>query len=383
MKRIVIVGGGFVGLLATRRLQRRLRGKAQITLVDRNERFVFSPWLIDGLAGQKDAPDYSANYTELAAKEGWLFERGDAQTIDRNAKVLDIKTHDGTSKALPYEFLVVCPGSSVAYYGIPGADTNAFPLKTLEDVQRVHAKLAELVKQARVADEVTAKHLLRFVIVGGGPSGIEALFALKRYLRHELLCDAPQLTNKLAFTLVDGGKNILNGFKETIVAGARKALERQGVEIVNGDPAASVEAGGLTLKSGKKLDSGLVLWCAGVSPNALDAKPELPRQSDSFLHLEHAVFGAGDAILFLDAQGKPASRTAQTAMQQARVLADNVLAGMAGKEPKPYKHHVRGFILTFGDTGYLDTPIGGHMFPTVVPFREIFYRFRFWQMTGR
>jgi NADH dehydrogenase len=296
---------------------------------------------------------------------------------------------DGSSSSLEYDWLVMSPGSKVAYYGIPGADANAFPLKTLDDVTRIHEALKTVVNEARTATPEVAKHLLRFVIVGGGPSGIESLFALKRYVSHELLADNPRLRGLLQFTLVDAGKQILNGFKDRIVTGAVKALERQGVEIVTGDPATSVEPHALVLKSGRRLEAGLIVWAAGVQPNDMPSKPEMPRnekkqlQSDECLRLDHCVYAGGDAVTFMCEDGKPASRTAQTAMQQAEMLAQNVLRCLTGEEPKPYHHVVKGTILTFGDTGYLDTPIGGVMFPSVVPIRHYFYKLRFWQMTGR
>ncbi|MEI7512849.1 MAG: FAD-dependent oxidoreductase [Candidatus Uhrbacteria bacterium] len=389
MQQIVIVGGGFVGLRATRRLQRLLRGKVHITLVDRRERFVFSPWLIDGLAGSKNETDYSATYAALAAKEGWIFEQSEAISIDRYAKLVDLKTINGASKALPYDWLIVSPGSHIAFYGVPGAETNAYTLKSLNDVKDIHDRLAELVASARLANESSAANFLRFVIVGGGPSGIESLFALKQYLTRELLYDSPRLAGLCSFTIIDGGINILGGFNDSIVSSARKALERQSVHIENGDAAASIETDGVVLKSGKRLDASFVLWSAGVAPNDLSAKPDLPRdtrrtlQSDPCLQLEHAIYGAGDGVTVLDSDGKPASKTAQTAMLESQSIIQNISRSVFRKDPRPYKHRVHGFILTFGDTGYFDTPIGGHMFPTVVPLREIFYRFRFWQMTGK
>jgi NADH dehydrogenase len=389
MQKIVIVGGGFVGLRVARLLRHKLKDMAKITLIDRNDRFVFSPWLIDGLAGTMDADQYSEPYAHAAAMDGFTFIQGEAMVTDRNAKMVEVKMPDGTMSNMEYDWLVMGPGANVAYYGIPGADTNAYALKKLEDVPRLHEALKNLVTEARTATPEQANMLMHFVVVGGGPTGIESLFSLKRYLAHELLADNPRLADLLHFTLVDSGKNILNGFKDSIVAGARKALERQKLEIVTGDPAVSVEPHALVMKSGRRVEAGLILWAAGVQPNDMPSKPDMPKneknqmQSDVCLRVDHCIFAGGDSVVFMDEQGKPASRTAQTAMEEASMLAANVLRSIQGQEPLPYHHKNKGTILTFGDTGYLDTPLFGVMFPSVVPLRHYFYKYRFWQITGR
>ncbi|HVM91098.1 MAG TPA: FAD-dependent oxidoreductase [Verrucomicrobiae bacterium] len=389
MRKIVIIGGGFVGLRVARLLGKKTAGRAVVTLIDRNDRFVFSPWLIDELAGEMDRDDISESYADAARRGGFTFVQGEAMVMDRETKLVEVKYADGRTSSLEYDWLVMAPGAKVAYYGIPGAEEHALPLKSLADVVRLHERLKKLVDRARTATPDQAANLMHFVVVGGGPTGIESLFALKRYLMHELLADNPRLAGMLKFTLVDAMPQILNGFKTNIVSGAIKALERQGVEIMVGDPAASVDAQSITFKSGKRIDGGLILWAAGVQPNDMPSKPEMPRnekkqlQSDECLRLDHCVYAGGDAVTFMCDDGKPASRTAQTAMQQASMLVTNILMCLNGQEPKPYHHVVNGTILTFGDTGYLDTPWFGFLFPSVVPLRRLFYKFRFWQMTGR
>ncbi len=387
-KRVVIAGGGFAGLRTARLLTLRLKNKLDIVLVDQNERFVFSPWLIDGLAGKIPLEDLSEPYEAVARREGFTFIRGTFLDAKHDVKILDIRQADGQILSIAFDVLVMCPGAHIAYYGIPGADSATFPLKVLDDLPRVHAGLQKLVNLARVADEASRADLLHLVIVGGGPSGIEALFAIQKYTKEVLLCGAPQLAKHLRFTLLNAAPDILSGFRPSLVAGARQEIARQGVEVINGDPAVSIEPGKVTTKNGLALKTGFVLWCAGVQPNAVPVTPDVPRdakncpQPDASLRLCADLFAAGDAIICEEA-GKPAPRTAQVAMHQAEYIAKNVELLLNGRTPMPYRHKFRGSLIMLGDTGYLDTPMLSMRTPLAITLRSIFYRYRFWQMTGR
>ncbi len=384
----MIAGGGFVGLRVARLLAKRLSGSSCVILIDRQEQFVFSPWLIDGLAGEMEPSEYSDAY-EAAAKRGcFTFVRAEVKSVDRNAKVVDVTKMDGAHEAIGYDLLVVCPGAKPAYYGIQGAELATQPLKTLEHIEQLHTKLRALVHQARTATTEERKKLLHFLVVGGGPSGIEALFAMKQYLERHICCDAPALIKELRFTLIEGMPSLLNGFRPSISDGARRELERQGVTVKTEMLAKSMDHGLITTE-GETLSGGLILWCAGVQPNDLAFKPEVSRdpkntlKADEALGLGQDIFGGGDAVLCLGTNGKPAPRTAQIAMQEAEALSANIIRHLKGQPLKPCHPAIKGSLITLGDTGYIDTPWLAIKTKLTLPLRGLFYRFRFWQMTGR
>jgi NADH dehydrogenase len=352
-----------------------MEDEISITLVDRHARFVFSPLLIDGLAGILKEHQYSEDYQTIAGRDGFTFVQAEGLDVDRTVKHLHVRMSNGDLKALSYDILVLTPGARVAYYGIDGAEQNTYPLKSLEDVTRIHAALKELDGRKKLA----------LTIVGGGPSGIEALFAVKRYMQQELGVEP----KRVAYTLLNAGPEILAGFRPTLVHGSRKAIERQGISILNGDPAISVSADRIKTKSGKEIKTDFVLWCAGVQPNDLSVSPDVTRdarrcmETDNTLRLAEDVFGGGDATICYIEVGKPAPRTAQIAMMQAAHLAKNVERVLAGEKPKPFRSDLKGSIITLGDTGYIETPWFAFKTALAVPLRRFFYRIRFKQMTGR
>lgn len=386
-KRIVIAGGGFAGLRTARLLARGLKGTADITLVDRNERFLFTPWLIDGLAGSLNVDDVTEPYEAIAKRDGFTFVRGEILDANRNGNVLGIRLPDGINQAIPFDSLVVAPGAHIAYYDIPGAESATHPLKTVEDLARIHQSLKRLVDRARTVEEAQRAELLHIVVVGGGPAGVEALFAIRRYLE-EILSGAPHLEKHLRFTLLNAAPDILSGFLPSIITGSHKVIERQDVELLNGDPATHIEPGVITTKSGKTIKTGFILWCAGVQPNDVHIKPDVPRDAkrcplpDEALRLAPDIFGGGDAVMCIF-EGHPLARSAQVAMMQAEYLAENVILALQGKEPIKYNGKIRGSIIVLGNTGYIQIHSFAIRTPLAIPFRRIFYRFRFWQMTGR
>lgn len=387
-QRIVIAGGGFVGLRLARLLGKKLHGQAHITLIDKNERFVFSPWLIDAVAGELEEEQYSESYEAAAKRNRFSFVRGEITRVDQNKKTLEVAAAHGKTQAVGYDLLVTCPGAKPAYYGIQGAEASTQPLKSLEHIDQLHKKLASLIRQARTATPEERKKLLHFIVVGGGPSGIEALFAMKSYLESRACTDAPGLIKELRFTLVEGKPNLLNGFRTVISNGARHELERQGVSVRADTHATSMSEGAIFIKE-EKIEGGLILWCGGVQANDLSFTPDVARDDrrnltvNPLLELGKDVFGAGDAVLCLGADGRPAPRTAQIAMLEAQALADNIVRKLKGEALKECRPIVKGNLITLGDTGYIETPWFAVKTKLTIPLRRLFYRYRFWEMTGR
>ncbi|MCK9360609.1 FAD-dependent oxidoreductase [Patescibacteria group bacterium] len=388
MKRIVIAGGGFVGLRVARLLAKRLAGSAHVILIDRQERFVFSPWLVDGLAGEMESDQYSEPYETAAKRGGFAFIRAEVKAIDRHAKVADVTKPDGSHEAVGYDVLVVCPGARPAYYGIEGAEQATRPFKTMAHVTELHEQLRELIHQARTATGEERKKLLHLMVIGGGPTGIETVFAMKTYLECHACSEAPALAKELRFTLIEGSPNLLNGFRPSISAGALRELERQGIEVKTSMRAKSISQGRITTES-ETLSGGLILWCGGVQPNDVSFTPDVSRdpkntlKADQALGLGQDIFGGGDAVICLGANGKPAARTAQIAMLEAEALAANVVRYLKGQPLKPCYPALKGSLITLGDTGFIDTPWFAIKTKLTIPFRRWFYRFRFFQMTGR
>ena len=142
----MIAGGGFVGLRLARLLGKKLKGQAHIRLIDKNERFVFSPWLIDAVAGELETEQYSESYEAAAKRNGFTFVRGEIGGVDQSKKTVEVTTH-GNSQQIGYDLFVACQGARPAYYGIQGAEASTQPLKNLEHIDQIHKYIHHFRKQ--------------------------------------------------------------------------------------------------------------------------------------------------------------------------------------------------------------------------------------------
>jgi NADH dehydrogenase len=385
--RIVIIGAGFVGLPAARHFRKRLPS-AEITLIDRKDHFLFTPRLIDLLEREKMGTEFTANLPAVAKRDGFRFLQGAATMVHREEKMVDVKTEDGKTETLPYDAIVLCQGAKPTYFKIPGAETYGLPLKTREDIEAIHAKVAECFTAAASADPMKAKGLLSFVVVGAGPSGIEALFSLKSYAERYAEKNAPTLKQHLSFAVAQAAPQILPGFLPKIVEHAKNALSRHNVDILEGDPVAKVEEDALTTAVGRRIPFGLLLWCAGIEANSVGMAPEtlLDRggclMTDRFLRVADHVFAAGDTIVFMD-RNVTIPKNAQTAMLMSQTIVENVARTFEKRPLQTFSYHSKGNMLTLGpNDGVLQA--GSFVFRTGLarPLRDLFYRYRERQVTG-
>ena len=166
---IVIVGGGFAGALAARRLMEQHLPDTDVLLIDKQADFLFTPRLVDALASHDaHGNGWSAPLHELAARFGFRFLRGTVEHVNREQKTLTVYTEDLGTKTVPYDTLVLTPGAKACHYRIPGAAEHTYTLKSLDDVKRVHDRINELLRQAQQEEAVaTKRRLLSFIVVGG------------------------------------------------------------------------------------------------------------------------------------------------------------------------------------------------------------------------
>lgn len=389
MSRIVIVGAGFVGLSTARRL-RRLLPAATISLIDAKDRFLFAPRLID-LLEDEDYPTTSlrADLRAIAKRDGFGFIQGKVVNIDRETRTLTYTppTSQDQPSTLTYDALVLCQGAQACFYGISGAAEHTIPLKSEEDVHHLHDQVRSLLEKAKGAStDETRKKLLSFVAVGAGASGVEALCALKQFT--ERVCDRDYTALKpyLSWTIVQGGPQILPGFPLELVNGAKTALERQGIAVKTGATVTAIQPDQVDTTQGSFL-AGCILWTAGIEAVAIPLTPEVHTERGGYLPVDQyfvvapQIFGAGDVVVYREGN-MVIPKNAQTAMRMADTLAENVARSLRGSSLTPFRYSAKGNIVTVGDTGFLDMKFMVLQTRLAHVIRNLFYRLRFWQMTG-
>lgn len=352
MAHIVIIGGGFGGLSAARRLRNE---DVQVTLVDRKNHHVFQPLLYQVATATLSPGD-------IAAPIRWILRRvrnvrvlmGDARRIDVTARRVELA--DGTT--LDYDYLIVASGSRHAYFGHGEWEQNAPGLKTLEDAIAIRRRILVAFEHAeRETDPARQRELLTFVLVGGGPTGVELAGTLAEIARQTLRDEFRSIdTSRARIVLIEAGPSILQTFPESLRAAARRSLERLGVEVLENTAVTSVDAHGVNYGKGERLDAGTVVWAAGVAASPLVATLGVPIdragrvivEPDLSIPGHREVFVVGDAAAFLHQGGKPLPGVAQTAMQGAAQAAANIIRLIRGEPTRPFVYKDLGNMAIVG-----------------------------------
>lgn len=386
MKRIAIVGAGFVGLRVARLLAKHAENRFTVVLIDKKDRFLFTPWLIDMLAGKMPLEQITASIPTIAKRDGFIFIKGEVHDINRKEKTFTIHA-EGTQK-MTYDKLVLAHGADTCYYGIPGAKEHTLPLKSIGDAKRAQESLLHLMREAeQIADSKERARLLTLAVVGGGPSGIEAIFSIKNFIQKKQTDGTIDPTLSLRYHLIQAAPQILPGFSQTAVNIANRELDNHSIQTYTSEAVIKIEKNTIYTVSGKMIPAHFILWTAGIEacPINIDPNVEIVKgypTVDNYLRLDDSIFCAGD-ISNLKTKGVHVPKTAQVAMEMAEVVAANILKEDAGARLRPFHAETKGTIITLGKTGFVDlfhtlafeTPLANKL-------RRAFYRFRFKQMTG-
>lgn len=387
MKRIVIVGAGFVGLRVAR-LLRKKDPTLEIFLIDKKDHFLFTPWIIDALAGDIKYEDITIDLNVIAERDGFHFVLGEVLSIDQAKNTLEVKT--GAEKTqIAYDVLVLSHGAKPCYYGIPGAEEHSHPLKTSGDIRRAQEAIHHMFHEAaQLADPEKRNQFMSMAVVGAGPSGVEATFSVLHYIRRLKKKGSIPEDCSVRMHLIQAAPQLLPGFSEKVVDTAADELRRSGVQVMTGEPVKRVDERMIETGSGKTIPVRFTLWTAGIEANPMRCTPEPETMRggymtvDNYLRISDNIFAGGDVTFFMH-KGTPVPKTAQSAMQMAKVISQNVLRCCRDARMKPYNYMNKGALLTASKTGILTI---GHRLtitsPLVVPLRKLFYRARFYQMTG-
>jgi len=347
---VVIIGGGFGGLNAAKALR---KAPVRVTVVDRHNHHLFQPLLYQVATATLSPGD-------IASPIRWILRHArnthvllaDVHTIDLvNRRVV---LEDGSS--IEYDYLIVATGTSHTYFGHDDWAPHAPALKTLEDALAMRRRILLAFEQAeRETDPTRQQRLLTFVLVGGGPTGVElagTLAEIARQTRAEFRNIDTRITR---IVLVEAGPTILPSFPPVLRDAARRSLARLRVEVRENARVTGVDDDGVMFGA-ERLDAGTVLWTAGVAASAVAATLGVARDRAGRVVVERDLsvpghpeaFVIGDVAAFSDSEGQQLPGVAQVAMQGGTHAARTILARMRGEASRPFVYHDRGSMAIIG-----------------------------------
>lgn len=347
---VVIVGGGFAGLWATRALASAL---VRITLLDRGNHHLFQPLLYQVATAGLSAPDIAAPLRHILRRQrNCTVLMEDVVAIEpRSSRVLL-----GDGRALEYDFLLLATGATHAYFGHDDWAAHAPGLKTLDDALHIRRRILSAFERAEAESAPDARRvLLTFAIVGGGPTGVELAGTLAEIARHTLKREFRRIDpRETRVLLLEAGPRVLASFPESLSAKARAQLEKLGVEVRAGTPVRAIDDDGVMLGD-ERIAARTVLWAAGVaaSPLArslgveLDRSGRIPVSPDLRAPGFDNVYVAGDLASLLQ-DGKPVPSVAPAAKQTGAHVAHAIRARLAGRDAPAFRYRDYGNLATIG-----------------------------------
>jgi NADH dehydrogenase len=350
---VVIVGGGFGGLYAARRLS-RFRDTLDVTVIDRHNYHLFQPLLYQVATAGLSAGDIASPIRGILRKATNVTVRlEEARAVDLAAKSVEL-TGGGRLK---YDDLVLAAGVRHSYFGHGDWEANAPGLKTVDDALEMRRRVLLAFEKAEVEQDPKEREaLLTFVVVGGGPTGVELAGALAELSRFTFAKDFRAIDPRSArIVLVEAGPRVVSAFTERLSEKALQSLKHLGVEVRLDTRVTSLDERGVQLDGGR-LESRTVLWAAGVeaSPLAKTLGVRLDRAGRVVVNDDLSIPGhpeaycIGDLACFQRPDGQVLPGLAPVAIQQGKHVADNIAAAHTGRSKKPFVYFDKGIMATIG-----------------------------------
>jgi NADH dehydrogenase len=341
---VVIIGGGFGGLYAARALK---RAPVEVTVIDRTNHHVFQPLLYQVATATLPA-------TSITAPIRWMLRKqrntrvlmAEVKDVDVGRRVVYI---DDERREIPYDYLIVAAGSRHAYFGHPEWEEYAPGLKSIEDALEVRRRLLVAFERAEKAEDARERTAyLTFVIVGGGPTGVELAGMLPIITRHSLPKDFRNIDTRTArIILVEGGARVLPTFPEDLAARAHRDLQELGVEVRTGSLVTHVDPGAVQIGD-ERIETCTVLWAAGNAASglsrflgAINVEPDLTVPG----HPE--VFVVGD-LASIVTDGRQVPGVAPAAIQEGTTAAKNIIRTLRRQPRVAFRYRNKGDLATIG-----------------------------------
>jgi NADH dehydrogenase len=348
---VVIIGGGFGGLYAARSLA---QAPVRVTVIDRQNYHLFQPLLYQVATAALSPADIATPIRSILAKQEnattLLAEAVDID-LERQEVVLD----DGR---VAFDYLILATGARHSYFGHGEWESLAPGLKEIDDALSMRRRIFLSFEAAeREQDPERRAALLSFVVVGGGPTGVELAGALGEITRETLTHDFRSIDPAQArIYLVDSGPRVLRSYPERLSQSAQEQLEKRGVTVLTGNTVAAIDSNGVSLQSGERIAAHTVLWAAGVVASPLGRALGVPLDNAGRVRVNpdlsvpgHPnIFVAGDLAALADKKGEQLPGVAQVAIQGGKSIAANIERAVQRRSTEPFHYRDYGSMATIG-----------------------------------
>ena len=350
--RVLVLGGGFAGVGAARKLK---DADAEVVLVDRHDYHTFQPLLYQLATGLLETTAVGHSLRDLVERqENTTVHKATVTGVNLDAREVSFEEID----PIGYDYLVFGLGAEVNFFGTDGAAEHAFPMYTLPNAVRLKDHLLERWDAADRDPSIVDDGALNVVVVGGGPTGVETAGAVAELYRAAFAKDYPAIAQEQArVTLVEAGPELFAMFKPKLREYTTKALEKRTVEVRTGEQVASVSPTRVTLKSGEELQAHTLVWGAGLQGNRIvqTLGVELQRGNrigvgpDLAMPERPEVYVLGDAAAIVDEKTQQVlPQLGSVALQSGEHAGETIARRIAGKEAKPFKYRDKGTMATIG-----------------------------------
>jgi NADH:ubiquinone reductase (H+-translocating) len=361
---VLVLGGGFAGIGAARKLK---QAEVDVTLVDKHDYHTFQPLLYQVATDLLETSACGHPLRDL------FHEQPNAAVHETTVTSIDLASREvrfAEMAPLTYDYLVLGLGAEVDFFGVEGAPEHAFPMYTLADAVRLRDHILQKWEAADRDPALVEDGALNVVVVGGGPTGIESAGALAELYRSNFAKDYPGIPQGEArIILVEAGPTLMAMFRSDIRSYTRKALEKRGVEVLLGEVVASVQPTRVTLKSGTVLEAHTLVWGAGLHASPvvealgleLQHGHRLPAEPDLSVVGHSEVFAVGDIAWITDTKtGDVLPQLGSVALQAGDHAGENIARLVAGKDTEPFVYHDKGTMATIGRGAAVMQTRGGH-----------------------
>lgn len=348
---VVIIGAGFAGLTAAKRLR---NAPVRITLVDKNNYHTFQPLLYQiAIAGLVPSQVAYPLRTIFRDQKNLTFQMGEVTSIDFEAKFVKLN-----GSVIAYDYLILAVGGETNFFGMDSVKENGLQLKDIESAVETRNHLLKMFEKAsREADPDKRKSMLTFVVVGGGPTGVETSGALAELISHVVKKEYPALDVREArVLLLEAGNALIASYPDELREATLRLVKKKNVEVMFNAKLTDYNGQRVLLADGTEIKSNTLIWTAGVKASGITSRLGVQVAGSGRVRAEATlqlpdhpeVYVLGDAAYLENGNGQPLPMLSTVAIQQGNVSADNIVRAIKGVEQKQFHYKDPGLLATIG-----------------------------------